>query len=161
MRIFVSVAASKPVDIATVNASVKRFFKKAKHFDSHHKTILYSCKSLAAHFVGRPGADFRKSYEIMSDIVAATKQATFDPIDHYSKIDPALLKIGLAAFKKMKEMILVTDVNGSNADKLDTIYRLSMVCGRILDTADPATSLEDFKKFKTLTDTLREVGITF
>lgn len=159
MRIFLSLSAAT-VDISKVNAAVKRYFKKAKHFDSQHKVILYSCKALAAHFVGRPGADFRKSYEIMSDIVAETKQATFDPIDHYSKIDPSLLKIGQAAFKKMKEMILETDVNGANADKLDTIYRLSMVCSRILDTADPATSVEEFKKFKTLTDTLREVGIS-
>lgn len=159
--IFISISAKAEVNIANVNKAVKAYFKKAKHFDVQQRSILFSCKSLAAHFVGRPGADFRKSFEIMADIIEATKVKTFDTTDHYNQIDPALLRIGLAAFKKMKELISETDVTGSNVDKLDMIYRLSTVCGRILDTADPATSVEDFKKFKTLTQTLDQVGIKY
>jgi hypothetical protein len=166
MKILISLsAANDNINLKTLNKVIKTYFKKTKQYDSHYKTIIDSCLTLTRMFNAKPHGAIRTSYQIMEDLLnkksGELKFQGADDKSHYSSIDPTLLKIGNLAFKKMLEIVTKEDVTAANEAKWYLAQRLASVCNRIFAKIGQAEDIQDFKRYKMLTDTLSEVGITY
>lgn len=155
MKILVSLSAKPEVTLATTEAAVKKYFKKFKHFDSDHWSVLNNCTMLCKGFRGHPS--LMKSYDLMVEIsneVRNTSSASFQP--EYDNVDPKYLKLGQQAFKKLKQIVAETKLSGSEAEKWETAKNLALACKKLLDNVDP---LVDISKYKGVIDSLNLAGI--
>lgn len=158
MKIFISVSAKeKEVTLATLDAAIKKYFKKFKNPDADHWAILNDCVILCEGFGGRTST--QHSYKLMEQIfekVQDTSSAGIVP--EVNNIDPKYVKLGQQAFKILKKIVADTKLNGSSVIQWEQAKDLALACRKLYDNTDPIT---DLSKYKGTSHTLKKAGIKF
>lgn len=155
MRIFVSVSAKKEVTRESVEVAVKKYFKKFKHYDSDHWSILYHCVLLCRNYAGRTNLQTAKeALNEISEKVSNSSAAGIVP--DYDNVDPKYLKLGQQAFKRLKQIVAEQKLNGGSLHEWELALDLSQACKKLLDNVDPVT---DLSKYQGVVDTLNNAGI--